>query len=720
MSFFFSLRMWLLALFALMLSQVLYANECAQPRTFDPVIKWEWTGSNVIPTHNQVMSAPMVAPLEDTNNDGLINNADTPAIVFNTFNRSGSYNADGVLRAIRGSDGSEIWTVTDPDLRTYPGRAVLLADIDADGMVEIIATGYPTTHLLAFEHTGELKWKKPIYTRGTMGVAANMNSDNSAEMFFYDEIIDGEGNILTTFASNVWSTPIIADINLDGQPEIIQGGAAFNNDGDKLWHLMVDGLQTSTQFSGIGNFDADDFPEIVFVQRYSGKVYLVSHTGELIWQRTLPGTGAGTNKDILGGAPTIADMDGDGEAEIGIAGGSQYVVYNADGSILWTTSTQDSSSAATGSSVFDFDGDGNAEVVYNDELYLRVYNGKTGQVLFEIANTSGTLFELPVIADVDYDGHADIVVAANNYRYKGTQGNTGIRVFQDRNNSWVNARKIWNQHAYSVTNVNDDGTVPFVEQPSWLTHNLFRSQIPLPNQDGSDCEAKTCLIYGVHDEGLNHSQLFTIDPQNNFVVKSLGELYQGHDIEGIAIHPETGDLYLSTGNHVEDEFLRSALLKGSRLYGSILHIGNSDFEGIPALAFRKTTDGVSLWGWAEREGLIQIDPNTGSATLDIAMPYNIEAMVWSDDGNTIYAAEGQTLYTFDYASKTIEVQCDSFPGEVEALEMLEDGKLLFATHRASDTYLHQFNLDTCEVEIEQYIKTPYTDIEGLEWTCPLD
>ena len=36
----------------------------------------------------------------------------------------------------------------------------------------------------------------------------------------------------------------------------------------------------------------------------------------------------------------------------------------------------------------------------------------------------------------------------------------GIQVFSDYKDSWVYSRPIWNQHAYSVTNVNDDGTIP--------------------------------------------------------------------------------------------------------------------------------------------------------------------------------------------------------------------------------------------------------------------
>ena len=58
----------------------------------------------------------------------------------------------------------------------------------------------------------------------------------------------------------------------------------------------------------------------------------------------------------------------------------------------------------------------------------------------------------------------------------------GVRVLADRVDRWVNTRPIWNQHAYSVTNVNDDGTIP--KTSMWLRNwtqaglNNFRQNAP--------------------------------------------------------------------------------------------------------------------------------------------------------------------------------------------------------------------------------------------------
>ncbi len=94
-------------------------------------------------------------------------------------------------------------------------------------------------------------------------------------------------------------------------------------------------------------------------------------------------------------------------------------------------------------------------MLYGDEQQLRIYRGTDGEVLWQTCNTSGTLRELPLVADVDNDGHADIVAISNSY--SGINCNAtkqrGIRVFGDSKGQWVRTRRVWNQHAYHVTNV---------------------------------------------------------------------------------------------------------------------------------------------------------------------------------------------------------------------------------------------------------------------------
>ncbi len=139
----------------------------------------------------------------------------------------------------------------------------------------------------------------------------------------------------------------------------------------------------------------------------------------------------------------------------------------------------------TGSSVFDFDGDGRAEVAYADEQHFRIFDGATGLVLFETPNSSVTGIEYPVIADVDNDNRAEIVIVANNWYGPSLidgKGFHGVRVFEDANDNWVNTRKIWNQHTYHITNINEDGSIPRVEENNWEIYNNYRCNSLLPDE----------------------------------------------------------------------------------------------------------------------------------------------------------------------------------------------------------------------------------------------
>ena len=54
----------------------------------------------------------------------------------------------------------------------------------------------------------------------------------------------------------------------------------------------------------------------------------------------------------------------------------------------------------------------------------------------------------------------------------------GVRVIADRLDRWVAARPVWNQHAYSITNVGDHGEIP---KTSLWEHNWSLSQNPRLN-----------------------------------------------------------------------------------------------------------------------------------------------------------------------------------------------------------------------------------------------
>jgi hypothetical protein len=501
--------------------------------SFDPIEGFAWTVGTSTPASDQVMMSPMVANLTDDNGDDKIDLADIPDIVFVTFAGS-AYTLDGVLRVISGADGAEQWDSSSLAVPfvVHGSTIPALADIDGDGVVEIIVSAATSAGggVYALEHDGQIKWhNKDATGLGAGGPSvANLDGAGAPEILTLRHVLSADGQIICALptSSNV---PVAADLDGDGVMEIIHGSAIY-----KLTNPDArdgSGCTPARDGGAGGGFvavaDLDDEPEPELVHVVGGKVLLLEADGTTKWERTLPldmprvtalynitdctlpvptvGQACTTQAECGppngqcaggrcrahgacspgGGPPTVADFDGDGEAEIGIAGRWYYLVYEQDGSVLWAHSTKDFSSAVTGSSVFDFEGDGRAEVVYNDEEFLRVYRGAgSGKdedgdgfndpvILFETQNTSGTLFEYPLVVDVDNDGNAEIVVAANNYSSAASGSMTkGIRVFRDAKDNWVTTRRIWNQHAYHVTNIEEDGSVPLTERPSWSTPGL--------------------------------------------------------------------------------------------------------------------------------------------------------------------------------------------------------------------------------------------------------
>ncbi|HOX45074.1 MAG TPA: VCBS repeat-containing protein [Myxococcota bacterium] len=452
---------------------------------FTPREEWVWEHPLEAPEWDEVMMTPVVVALDpsvpDTDYPG-------PAVIFNSFRADLGYSQEGVLRAVRGDTGAPLWSVTDPAHRTHPVSNIAAADLDGDGRPEIVTGKSGGRDLLCFRADGTFLWETTTdsLSVGWGGPAiADLEGDGVPEVVIGAAVVDADGAVrwqrsgsrgdnFRQFASAPFSVP--ADVVGDARLEIVTGDTLYDADGNELWNTHYgDG------FVAVANLIGGDTPEIVVVARGSVRVQS-SATGEIVWLREaaflseLPECEPDCG---LLGPPTVADFDGDGLPEIGVAGAGIYLVLDTFGDVLWHIASRDSSSNITGSAVFDFEGDRRAEVVYADEIALRVLRGRDGTVLYQQPHSSLTACEYPVIADVDGDHNAEIVIAQNDLMADAPQKFKGVRVFGDAQDNWVTTRPIWNQHAYHVTNVEADGGVPAVAAKNWLTEGLnnFRQNV---------------------------------------------------------------------------------------------------------------------------------------------------------------------------------------------------------------------------------------------------
>ncbi len=412
----------------------------------------------------------------------------------------------------------------------YNDPAVTIANLDGEGFAELVVGRHAFT--LQHDAMGKLGFldhfsgslMNGTQGQGPVACVANLVGDARQEII--------AGTSVYSFPVPPAGVTKIADCAAGAMDDFCLGKLGVAWDGQtvngiaKIPSAQRDGFCAIADILGADEVAApgpgnplDGKPEVVLIN----EGHLVVLNGETGTLRRFVNLNVGAN----GGAPNVDDFDGDGFPEVGTAFGTRYLMIDlqdptpacpawpnafndaqmgnqgnparspggactmdsdcAMGASCnpttakcvclhngWARVTEDDSSSVTGSSVFDFNGDGAAEVVYNDECYFRIYDGTSAAVLFKQHSPSRTRIEHPVVADVDNDGNAEIVFASNNDSNACSEGNNfpnGVAVWGDASDAWVSARRVWNEHAYHVTNVLESGGVPQKEPESFKTYN---------------------------------------------------------------------------------------------------------------------------------------------------------------------------------------------------------------------------------------------------------
>jgi hypothetical protein len=406
-------------------------EESAPPDAFEPQLQWAFTDQ----AEPYSYVTPLVANFTDDDQNGEIDLCDVPDVVLVAGVSPGPPNTPGHIFLLSGADGTLHFRIDDAVDSSFTPA---IGDIDDDGLVEII-TASPTGNLMAFEHTGALKWSMPAswdlgevfgqdLRYSNSAALADVDNDGDVEIITANMLFDHNGVLVHKFnkIAGQWGATTAADLDDDEDLEIVLGNAAFHHDGTLVWTTNL-----TAGYPQVADMDDDGRPEVVLTN--INGLSLIEHDGVVTYQNLRPTNVSAAGTNWLRPA-TIHDFDGDGVAEFATSSASQYTVYEADASIVWTAAVDDSSGIAAGTA-FDFVAAGQAQAMYADQQFMYVFDGN-GQALLQQSRKSGTLSEYPVVTDVDNDGSAEILVVSNGFNGGGDPCVQAIKDVEDR---WIQA-----------------------------------------------------------------------------------------------------------------------------------------------------------------------------------------------------------------------------------------------------------------------------------------
>ena len=487
------------------LDAALPCNAAPTSTTLAPVVAWTWTGPSL---EDSVIVTPLVANLDDDNADGLVDLCDVPDLVVVAVDLPASKNGPipaGHIYVIDTETGeTKLRFAHAVDATATPA----LADLDDDGVPEILA--FERSHddlgddlgelherrVIAFDAAGSVRWTSDTWVSSYGGGAlavADLDADGSPEILAPEHVLSADGELLWAPPDppTADSLPVAADLDLDGELEVLFGRSVYAHDGQLLFDLELPG-NLNAGISAVANFDDDPEPEI-YVHSVNHRIF--EHDG------TLKATCGGGNSSKHNPA-TIADIDGDGKAEILVNHGARFRVSTVvDDSCepLWEIKISDGVGSA-----FDFLADGSAEAIYADLDWVRIFadaqddddddddddgDDDGPELVFEYERKARPSMANPVVADADNDGAAELIIVASE-PVGGDDGSArpSVIYIQNADDQFAPTRRIWNQHTYYATNVREDARVPVEQQDDWREGpNSFRAN-PDPSYDGQQCQ----------------------------------------------------------------------------------------------------------------------------------------------------------------------------------------------------------------------------------------
>lgn len=266
-------------------------------------------------------------------------------------------------------------------------------DLDGDGKIDlVVANGIGAASVSIYQNTGSFTFTKidlPVVNGPYDVTIGDLDGDGKPDL-----IIPNNGANVVSFYRNL-STPGL--FSFAARVDITVGTNPFS--------------------VAIGDLDGDGKPDLAIVdQGSSGGLYVMMNT-------STPGTLSFGTPVLLGGGggfnPIIRDLDGDGIADVGIAGGGGLEVFrnlSTPGTFAFAPGAVVASGYIYRVVAADLDGDGKpdlAAAVFGAGAIALHNNSTPGTIAFQpaVLYSAGADPRYLAASDVDGDGLTDLLVA---------------------------------------------------------------------------------------------------------------------------------------------------------------------------------------------------------------------------------------------------------------------------------------------------------------------
>ncbi|GBD87606.1 FG-GAP repeat protein [bacterium BMS3Abin03] len=366
------------------------------------------------------------------------------------------------------------------------------ADVDGDGIKEIIISTYDTTDGNSYG----------------AGLIYILNIDGT----------DLDGWPLRMVGAPIPATVSIGDINNDDSLELVVGSwnklYVYDSQGNNVpgFPKNYGTSQTSTLF----DLDKDGTLEIIYPSD-DKNLYIFKYDGTLL-------TGWPQSLTELPGSPAVADIDNDGEYEIvagtfkGPVGPDPFKLYawEIDGNIINGFPVSLSGVIKSTPAIGDLDNDGTKEIVVisyddtnDDSLYVFDAGGnlKTG---FPVGVRYARLSS-PALGDIDGDGDLEILVG-------GLDNSTEMLYGFHHDGSVIQNFPVPLNHPGSVTNINNSPVIGDIDGDTTSVEIIVKAND---------------YIFAIHqDSTLVNGFPYFIDDENQSATHSPSPLIDDFDNDG--------------------------------------------------------------------------------------------------------------------------------------------------------------------------------------------